>query len=117
MKVGATSDEELEKIINEGGRRGEIYKKLKDFRDKYQDLIRGKFPNIPRRVSGYNLTALLPENGFNVAHALIGSESTLVTITEATFKLLNEPKARSLLVLGYDSLPECRSCCSICDAT
>ena len=101
MKVGATSDEEFEKIINEGGRRGEIYKKLKDFRDKYEDLIRGKFPNIPRRVSGYNLTALLPENGFNVAHVLIGSESTLVTITEATLKLLNEPKARSLLVLGY----------------
>jgi len=105
MKVGATSDNELEQIINEGGRRSEIYKKLKEFRDKYEDLIRGKFPNIPRRVSGYNLTALLPENGFNVAHVLIGSESTLVTITEATLKLLHEPKARSLLVLGYDSLP------------
>ena len=105
MKVGATSDEELEQIINEGGRRGEIYKKLRDFRDKYEDLIRGKFPNIPRRVSGYNLTALLPENGFNVAHVLIGSESTLVTITEATLKLIPNPKARSLLVLGYDSLP------------
>ncbi|KAA9041785.1 FAD-binding oxidoreductase [Ginsengibacter hankyongi] len=105
MKVGATSDEELEQIITEGGRRGEIYRKLKDFRNKYEDLIRGKFPNIPRRVSGYNLTALLPENGFNVAHVLIGSESTLVTITEATLKLLHEPKARSLLVLGYDSLP------------
>lgn len=106
MKVGATPDEELDQIINEGGRRGEIYKKLKDFRDKYQDLIRGKFPSIPRRVSGYNLTALLPENGFNVAHVLIGSESTLVTITEATLKLLPNPKARSLLVLGYDSLPD-----------
>ena len=105
MKVGATSDNELEQIINEGGRRSEIYKKLKEFRDKYEDLIRGKFPNIPRRVSGYNLTALLPENGFNIAHVLIGSESTLVTITEATLKLLHEPKARSLLVLGYDSLP------------
>lgn len=106
MKVGATSDKELEQIINEGGRRGEIYKKLKDFRDKYEDLIRGKFPHIPRRVSGYNLTALLPENGFNVAHVLIGSESTLVTIVEATLKLLHNPKARSLLVLGYDSLPD-----------
>ncbi len=106
MKVGATSDEELEKIIKEGGRRGEIYKKLKDFRNKYEDLIRGKFPNIPRRVSGYNLTALLPENGFNVAQVLIGSESTLVTIVQATLKLLPNPKERSLLVLGYNSLPD-----------
>lgn len=101
MKVGPTTDEELEKIIQEGGRKGEIYGKLKAFRDKYADLIREKFPQIPRRVSGYDLPALLPENGFNVAQALIGSESTCVTILEATLKLMHNPGARSLLVLGY----------------
>ena len=106
MKVGPTSDDELEQIINEGGRRGEIYKKLKALRDKYADKIREKFPNIPRRVSGYNLPQLLPENGFNVARALVGSEGTCVTILEATMQLLNNPKARSLLVLGYEDLPE-----------
>jgi FAD/FMN-containing dehydrogenase/Fe-S oxidoreductase len=105
LKVGATSEDELQKIIEEGGRKGEIYQQLKNFRDKYADIIRQKFPNIPRRVSGYNLTALLPENNFNIAHALIGSESTLVTIVEATLKLIPSPEARSLLVLGYDSLP------------
>ncbi|MGN6401807.1 MAG: FAD-binding oxidoreductase, partial [Flavisolibacter sp.] len=106
MKVGATSDEEYQQIQNEGGRRAEIYKKMRDFRDKYADLIRQKFPNIPRRVSGYNLPALLPENGFNIARALVGSESTLVTIVEATMKLITTPKSRSLLVLGYSSLPD-----------
>ena len=106
MKVGPTSDEEYEQIQKEGGRKAEIYKKMKDLRDKYADLIRKKFPNIPRRVSGYNLPALLPENGFNVAHALVGSESTLVTITQATLKLITTPKERSLLVLGYPSLPD-----------
>jgi FAD/FMN-containing dehydrogenase/Fe-S oxidoreductase len=106
MKVGATSDEEYSQIQNEGGRRAEIYRKMKEFRDKYADLIRKKFPNIPRRVSGYNLPALLPENGFNIAHALVGSESTLVTITESTMKLITTPKDRSLLVLGYPSLPD-----------
>ncbi|WP_423146027.1 FAD-binding and (Fe-S)-binding domain-containing protein [Rubrolithibacter danxiaensis] len=106
MKVGPTSDQEYEKIIREGGRKAEIYQKLKTFRDKYADLIRQKFPNIPRRVSGYNLPELLPENGFNIARALVGSESTLVTITEATLKLLTSPKARTLLVLGYPGLPE-----------
>ncbi len=106
MKVGPTSDEEYDQIQKEGGRKAEIYKKMRDLRDKYADLIRKKFPNIPRRVSGYNLPALLPENGFNVAHALIGSESTLVTITEATLKLITTPKERSLLVLGYSNLPD-----------
>jgi FAD/FMN-containing dehydrogenase/Fe-S oxidoreductase len=101
MRVGKTSDDELEKIIREGGRRGEIYAQLKALRDKYADEIRAKFPKIPRRVSGYNLDALLPENGFNVAAALVGSESTCVTILEATLQLLQAPRVRSLLVLGY----------------
>lgn len=101
MEVGATSEEELERILSEGGRKAAIYRKLRDFRDKYADLIRQKFPAIPRRVSGYNLPELLPENGFNIARALVGSEGTCVTILEATLRLLDKPEARSLLVLGY----------------
>src|SRR6266568_2612801 len=70
MHVGATSDADLERIINEGGRRGEIYAGLKRLRDTYGDLVRARYPQIPRRVSGYNLDQLLPENGFHVARAL-----------------------------------------------
>ena len=66
MTVGETSDEEFEKIIAEGGRKAEIYRKLRDLRDRYADLIRDRYPEIPRRVSGYNLDDLLPEKGFNV---------------------------------------------------
>jgi FAD/FMN-containing dehydrogenase/Fe-S oxidoreductase len=104
MKVGPTSDEEFENIIKAGGRKAEIYKSLKDLRDKYADKIREKFPPIPRRVSGYNLPSLLPEQGFNVAQALVGSEGTCVTILEAEMKLMPEPGARSLLVLGYPDI-------------
>jgi len=107
MKVGPTSDEEYEQIINEGGRKAEIYSKLRTFRDKYAPLIRERFPDIPRRVSGYNLPELLPENGFNVARALVGSESTLVTILEATLKIMPNPTARTLVVLGYPDLYSC----------
>ena len=101
MRVGKTSDEELEQIIQEGGRRGEIYARLKALRDKYADLIRKNYPNIPRRVSGYNLDQLLPENGFNVAKALVGTESTCVIVLEATTRLIYSPPVRMLLVLGY----------------
>ncbi|HUY13585.1 MAG TPA: FAD-binding oxidoreductase, partial [Terriglobia bacterium] len=55
MTVGATSGQELESIINQGGRHGEIYSKLRTIRDQYSELIRARFPQIPRRVSGYNL--------------------------------------------------------------
>ncbi len=101
MKVGKTSDEELEQIIAEGGRRSEIYQHMKALRDQYADLIRQRYPNIPRRVSGYNLDQLLPENGFHVARALIGSEGTLVTILAAKLKLIDNPPARTLVLLGY----------------
>ncbi|HLW68879.1 MAG TPA: FAD-linked oxidase C-terminal domain-containing protein [Gemmataceae bacterium] len=101
FRVGETSPEELEHIIQSGGRRGEIYARLKELRDRYADTIRRRYPKLPRRVSGYNLDELLPENNFNVARALVGSESTLVTILEATLRLVPNPKARSLLVLGY----------------
>src|SRR6266849_4160287 len=107
MKVGETGDEELEKIIREGGRRGEIYAGLKMLRDKYSDLVRQRYPNIPRRVSGYNLNYLLPENGFHVARALVGSEGTCVTVLEATCRLVESPPARVLLLIAYPDVYQC----------
>jgi len=101
LRVGQTSDNELERIIREGGRRGEIYSALKNLRDKYADLIRKKYPKIPRRVSGYNLDQLLPENGFHVGRALVGSEGTCVTILEAKARLVHSPVHRCVLALGY----------------
>ena len=107
MRVGRTSDEQLSQIIMQGGRRGEIYTGLRLLRDRYADLIRERFPDIPRRVSGYNLNFLLPENGFNVAQALVGSEGTCVTILDATCRLVESPQERVLLVIAYRDVYEC----------
>jgi FAD/FMN-containing dehydrogenase/Fe-S oxidoreductase len=104
MRVGPTDDQELARILALGGRQAEIYRQLLDFRGKYGDLIRKRFPDIPRRVSGYNLPALLPENGFNVARAVTGSESTLVTVLEAKLRLVDSPPNRTVLVLGYPDI-------------
>jgi FAD/FMN-containing dehydrogenase len=64
-------------------------------------LIRARYPKIPRRVSGYNLDELLPENGFNVARALVGSEGTCVAVLEATLRLVPSPPCRALTVIGF----------------
>lgn len=113
MTVGATSEPELEAAVREPGRRGEIYRGLRDIRDRYTSQIRERYPDIPRRVSGYNLDELLPERGFHVARALVGSEGTCVTVLEATLRLVHSPQARVLLVIGYpdvfraaDQVPE-----------
>ncbi len=107
MKVGETSDQELDAIIRKGGRRGGIYAGLKSLRDKYGDLVRQRYPKIPRRVSGYNLNFLLSENGFHVARALVGSEGTCVTVLEATCRLVESPPARVLLVIAYPDVYQC----------
>jgi FAD/FMN-containing dehydrogenase/Fe-S oxidoreductase len=101
LRVGATPEPELERIVRSGGRRGEIYRRLRDLRDRYAPLIRERFPRIPRRVSGFNLDELLPERGFHVARALAGTEGTCVTFLEAAVRLVPAPGARVLLVLSY----------------
>jgi FAD/FMN-containing dehydrogenase/Fe-S oxidoreductase len=101
---GPTSEVELDAIVRRGGRQGEIYEKLRSLRDRYADLIRGGFPKIKRRVSGYNLDQLLPENGFNVARALVGSEGTCALTLQALARLVASPRERVLLVAGFEDI-------------
>ena len=87
MRVGATSDDQLDLIQATAAGAPEIYTGLKDSRDALRRRIRRRYPNIPRRVSGYNLDDLLPEKGFHVARALVGSESTCALVLSATLRL------------------------------
>jgi FAD/FMN-containing dehydrogenase/Fe-S oxidoreductase len=102
----APTEEALERAIAQGGRKGEIYADLRDLRDRYAELIRERYPDIPRRVSGYNLDDLLPERGFHVARAIVGSEGTLAIVLRAKVRLVHSPPGRSLLLLGYPTIFE-----------
>ncbi len=83
------------------GRGGQIYSRLIALGDRYSDRIRERFPRIPRRVSGYNLDELLPENGFHIARALVGTEGTCAIVLEAKVTLIHSPQHRALVGLGY----------------
>ena len=102
--AGPTSEAEYAAIISAGGRRASIYRSLRELSESCASLVRERYPKIPRRVSGYNLDSLLPEQGFDVARALTGSESTLVTILHAELRLVPAPAARALVVLGYPDI-------------
>jgi FAD/FMN-containing dehydrogenase/Fe-S oxidoreductase len=106
MWAGETSDAEYEQIIAAGGQKAELYRRLREMRDSYLGQIRTGYPQIPRRVSGYNLDSLLPERGFHVARALVGSESTLVTVLHAEIELVEVPRHKSLVVLGYPDIAD-----------
>ncbi|GFE63768.1 FAD-binding and (Fe-S)-binding domain-containing protein [Litoreibacter roseus] len=50
--------------------------------------IKARFPNVMRRVGGYNIDALVPRNTpNNLAHLLVGSEGTLAYSTAIELKL------------------------------
>jgi FAD/FMN-containing dehydrogenase/Fe-S oxidoreductase len=101
---GETGDDEYLDIERHGDRRAAVYRALRRLRDRYADEIRARYPDIPRRVSGYNLDSLLPEHGFDVAGALVGSESTLVTVLRAELELVPVVKERALVVLGFSDV-------------
>jgi FAD/FMN-containing dehydrogenase/Fe-S oxidoreductase len=106
MTAGWMHVDQMERKIAQGDRIGEIFGRLKSLRDRYAALIRERYPKIPRRVSGYNLDELLPNEGgyFNLGRALVGSEGTLVTILEATMNLVHNPPFQTLVVLGYPDI-------------
>ncbi|KAF0969780.1 MULTISPECIES: FAD-binding and (Fe-S)-binding domain-containing protein [Gordonia] len=104
MWVQATPDTDYERIVRVGDRKSQIYRGLRRLRDDHADQIRERYPDIPRRVSGYNLDSLLPEKNFDVAQLLVGSESTLVTVLGAELKLVRRPAASALVLLGFDDI-------------
>ncbi|MEU6789249.1 FAD-linked oxidase C-terminal domain-containing protein [Nonomuraea angiospora] len=104
MWVGQTDDDEYARIQAEGGRPAQLYRQLRELRDDTMELVRARFPKLERRISGYNLDQLLPENGFNLARALVGSEGTLVTVLRAELAVVPRPAARSLAVLGFEDI-------------
>ncbi|MFS0702137.1 FAD-binding and (Fe-S)-binding domain-containing protein [Cellulomonas sp. 179-A 4D5 NHS] len=69
------------------------------------ETIRTELGRFGRQVSGYSLEHLLPENGADLAKALVGTEGTLVTLLGATVNLVPIAAAPVLVVLGYPDMP------------
>lgn len=99
---GPTDDDTYRAIERRGDPVSAIYRGLRRLTQEYADDIRDGYPDIPRRVSGYNLDSLLPEKGFDVAGLLVGSESTLVTVLHAELSLVPLLPESVVVVIGYD---------------
>ncbi len=104
LTLGAGGETEFAKGLAQGGRVADLYTKLRQITERYGDLVRARYPKIPRRVSGYNLDQLLAENGFNTARAVVGSEGTLGIVLKARLRLVPIPRRIALIVLGFDDV-------------
>ncbi|MEU6179293.1 FAD-binding and (Fe-S)-binding domain-containing protein [Streptomyces coeruleorubidus] len=106
---GTTADSVRElDVVTARGRRLRLGQDWAGAPDGLRELVDGElarlrtgFPELPRRISGYALDALLPERGADVARSFCGSEGTLGVLTEAVVRLVEAPRARALAVLGY----------------
>ncbi|MEU8555782.1 MULTISPECIES: FAD-binding and (Fe-S)-binding domain-containing protein [Streptomyces] len=106
---GTTADSVRElSVLTARGRRLRLGREWSGAPEGLRELVDGElarlrtgFPDLPRRISGYALDALLPEKGADVARSFCGSEGTLGVLTEAVVRLVESPRARALAVLGY----------------
>ncbi|MFD9963562.1 FAD-binding and (Fe-S)-binding domain-containing protein [Amycolatopsis sp. NPDC058986] len=103
LTVGPTAPSEVDERAARPGTEGRVYRELRTLVAENLGLLRTELSTWPRRVSGYGLEHLLPENGFDLAKALVGSEGTCVTVLGATVALAELPKHRVLAVLGFPS--------------
>lgn len=101
MTVEATPPAQLRALAQHSGRSAEVYRALDALVQDNLAVLRTSFPALPRRVSGYALDALLPEAGFDLPRALVGTEGTCVVVLRAVLRLVPVPAATALVVAGF----------------
>ncbi len=76
---------------------------LRGTADRHLATARTEFDHFGRQLSGYAVQHLLPER-FDPGKLLIGSEGTLGVLTEATVRLVQDPKHRVMVALGFTGI-------------
>ena len=112
---GALDGAQLEARMRGENLESDIYRKVFGIGEAHRNEILARYPKIQRRVSGYNLDEFVGGSDFNMARFVVGSEGTLVTITEAKLKLVRKPKLRALSVIHFHDLIESMEA-TVCDA-
>ncbi len=106
LQFAQQDERRLHALIDAGGREGRLYRDLRELAERERSEIGERFPDIPRRVSGYNLDALLSPDGVNLSQMVVGSEGTLAVVTEATVQLAPLPRRRGILAMHFHTLIE-----------
>jgi Fe-S oxidoreductase/FAD/FMN-containing dehydrogenase len=123
---GPVSPQEWTRQAANRTREGALYREVREIVLAHHDDIVARFPRILRRVSGYNLDALLhgleledttsgrtiPQTGLH--QLIVGSEGTLAVIAEAELNLVRRPPFRGLLVPQFDSLQAAMNALAVC---
>jgi FAD/FMN-containing dehydrogenase/Fe-S oxidoreductase len=102
---GPVSRARAEALSRGGGLEARLYRELPRLVDAHREAIERDHPPFWRRAGGYRLDRLVDEAAFDLARFVVGSEGTLVTVTEATVDLVPRPKAVVSLIGHFTSTP------------
>ena len=105
-RFGGLTGDQLEARMRAEGLEGSIYRDLFRIGEANREEILRRYPKIQRRVAGYNLDEFVGGASFDMARFVVGSEGTLVTITEAKLKIVPRPKMTALAVLHFNDMLE-----------
>ena len=95
---------ELEAKLSGVGLESEIYRGVRRLAQENITEIEARYPNIMRRVSGYNLDEFLTDSPFNLTKMVVGSEGTLCVITEIKINLVPRPTMTALGVVHFQDI-------------
>jgi len=104
--LGRVDRSSLDARLRAKGLEGDIFRALRSIGEETAAEVKSRYPNIQRRVSGYNLDDLEGGGPCNMARFVVGSEGTLLTITEAKLALVPNPAYKRLAVLHFNSVAE-----------
>lgn len=102
--VSRLNPKSIEQLARQQNLLGSIYRTVSKTVAENEAEIRQRFPKVLRRVSGYNLDALLPPEPIDLSKLIVGSEGTLATVAKARLRLTPLPKFRGVAAVHFDSL-------------
>ena len=95
---------EFEKLILNDSFSSNLYLNSINLFKKYTDELTRRYPDIQRRVGGYNLDEINKDGFVDLTKIIVGSEGTLATVTEAELNLVELPNSKGLLVVEFDDI-------------
>ncbi len=98
---GPLEAHELEAKLSGTGLESHIYRGIRSIAQENLAEITARYPQIPRRVSGYNIDEFMTDDPFNLTRMVVGSEGTLCVVSEAKLNLVPRPTMTAVSVLHF----------------
>jgi FAD/FMN-containing dehydrogenase/Fe-S oxidoreductase len=106
LQFGSVDERTMHEKTLQNNSEGRIYREILRIRKQYEHDIKHHFPKIPRRVSGYNLDALLGPFPLNISKIISGSEGTLGIFSEIKVRICKRPGLLGLCVVHFEDMFE-----------